>query len=173
MDGRYFRMDSRSRICIFLLPLALIASSASAATGRWSLSPAVGAAHQDFTSSGFLVTLDLAFALTPAVDVGARGGYFDPGGCCSGESTDTHYGVLFARLHRADGDWQPFVEAGGGYYVVQNDTEPGWLVGIGVDRVLSARTTAFLGARYNSVNRPASGISPEFEEVEVGLRFHW
>lgn len=166
-------MNSRGRISIALALMALAAGSGSAATGRWSIAPGLGWAHQDFTSSGLLLTLDAAFALTPSVDLGARGGYFDPGGCCSGESTDTHYGVLFARLHRAAGDWQPFVEAGGGDYVVQNDTEPGWFVGIGVDRLLSARTNAYLAARYHGISRPASGVSPEFEELQVGLRFHW
>ena len=116
------------RVCAALLSLMSIATAASAAGGRWSLSPAVGSAHQNFTSSGFLISLDVAFEVQPFLDLGVRGGYFDPGGCCAGESTDTHYGVLFARLHRPDGAWQPFVEAGGGDYVVQNDTEPGWFM---------------------------------------------
>jgi len=151
--------------------LLSVASAARAAPGRWSLSPALGLAHQDFTSTGLLVSLDVAVGVASTLDLGARGGYFDPGGCCSSEPTDTHYGLLFARWHRAREAWQPFIEAGGGEYVVQNDTEPGWFMGAGLDRRLSERTNLYLAARYHTVSRPASGISPDFGELQVGFRF--
>ena len=166
-----------------LFPCAVGLSQAATrptASAAFSGSLVLPADEHTETSVGGSVELELL--VSRSFSAGAIAGHWSEKSDFDKDSTETY--LLGVVTHRwGTGKWRPFVQAGGGFYILkfqfqsrsrfspgETETVGGGFVGPGVDYVLSSNSALELRARYHLVSDATGSVHPDFLETQVGFR---
>jgi hypothetical protein len=133
------------------------------------------------TSVGGSVELELL--VSRSFSAGGIAGHWSGKSDFDKDSTVTY--LLGVVTHRwGAGKWRPFVQVGGGFYILkfqfqsrsrvspgETETVGGGFAGPGVDYALSANSALELRARYHLVSDATGMVHPDFLETQIGVRF--
>ena len=128
-------------------------------------------------------SVELEFPLSRCFSAGVMAGHWSGQSDFVKDSTETYFvGVITHRW--GAGRWRPFVQLGGGLYLLkfqfqsrsrfapsERETVGGGFAGPGLDYVLSNRSALEVRARYHLVSDATASVHPDFLETQLGIRF--
>jgi hypothetical protein len=128
-------------------------------------------------------SVELEFPLSRSFSAGVIAGHWSGKSDFVKDSTETYLvGVITHRW--GAGRWRPFVQLGGGLYLLkfqfqsrsrfspsETETVGGGFAGPGLDYVLSPRSALEVRARYHLVSDATGSVHPDFLETQLGIRF--
>jgi hypothetical protein len=128
-------------------------------------------------------SVELEFPLSRSFSAGVIAGHWSGQSDFVQDSTETYFvGVITHRW--GAGKWRPFVQVGGGVYLLrfqfqsrsrfapsETETVGGGFAGPGLDYVLSGRSALEVKARYHLVSDATASVHPDFLETLLGIRF--
>jgi hypothetical protein len=137
----------------------------------------------EHTETSFGGSVELELLISKSFSAGAIAGHWGGKSDFDKDSTETYFlGVVTHRW--GAGKWRPFVQVGGGFYILkfqfqsrsrvspsETETVGGGFAGPGVDYVLSSNSALELRARYHLVSDATGMVHPDFLETQIGVRF--
>lgn len=134
------------------------------------------------TDTAFGGSVELEFPLSRSFSAGVIAGHWSGQSDLVQDSAETY--VVGVITHRwGAGRWRPFVQLGGGVYLLkfqfqsrsrfapsETETVGGGFAGPGLDYVLSSRSALEVRARYHLVSDATASVHPDFLETQLGIR---
>lgn len=119
------------------------------------------------TNAGFMSTLDLEYAATKYLSGEVLLGAARFGGKSGGGGTTMYEASVNAKVYLLNGDWRPFLNAGGGVYSFHPGKDDGG-VNVGAGLRFDASPRIALEASYSFHDAIQSGADATFSGIQVG-----